>query len=168
MSKSNILTKPVSFFSPSTFEVRTHRMGSLDFLANFSYAEPVKFDVRKDVLGRISNIQQLQNNWDGNGAIVPHESTLMNSRNFVRVLPSAVIEELDKDNVVPTPYGTVVLDWERNGDLVSVEIGESKLGFFSESRGKESLKISEANFNANALPSELNSAFQIFFRKNMD
>lgn len=82
---------------------------------------------------RVSEIGMLKSNWDGYNAIVPSERVVNNAFRFLDTLSMfGFADILDPENVVPTPYGTIDMDFETSNGLVSVEIGTSQVGFFTE------------------------------------
>jgi arginyl-tRNA synthetase len=61
---------------------------------------------------------------------------------FLDKLYPSLIEELEEENIYSTPYGTVIFDWEKDDDnVVSVEIGANKLGYFIEKAGVDVKQI---------------------------
>ena len=67
---------------------------------------------------------------------------LINSHNFLNILSPSLLEELDLNNVYSTPYGTLVLDWEKDSDNVfSLELGADKIGYFMEVDGIDEKKV---------------------------
>ena len=82
---------------------------------------------------RVSEIGMLKSNWDGYNAIVPSYRVVNNAFRFLDTLSMfGFADILDPENVVPTPYGTIDMDFETSNGLVSVEIGTSQVGFFTE------------------------------------
>lgn len=92
---------------------------------------------------RLRKIEELLPNWDGYGASVISPNVLNNSQIFLVQIPQKyLIEEyLDADNIVPASHGTINFDWINSfGDLLSVEIGATKLAYFAKfSDGKVEL-----------------------------
>lgn len=80
----------------------------------------------------VDAISQLKNNWDGYGAVPPSHSVVDNTKNFITSLPKVIINLLIEDNITPTPYGTIVLDIKKLESLISVEIGDEMIGYFTE------------------------------------
>ncbi len=84
------------------------------------------------IKNKICGISQLNDNWDGYGAAVPSETVVKNTYKFIDAAHSLGYCPLSADDVTPTTYGTIVLDYSSETGLVSVEIGESKIGFFTD------------------------------------
>lgn len=130
----------------------------------FTYFAPIKTNPLLDIQNKIFSFKTLPDNWDGMGAIAPNASTINNSISFLYSLPESTYESLNQDNIVATPYGTIVLDIERNSNLVSVEVGETKVGFFTDFvDGCNPPPLESATLTPNRLPLELYSALNKLF-----
>lgn len=86
------------------------------------------------VVDRIRECSRLNNNWDGYGAIPPAKGVKENCFKFLRQLPLE-INQPDPDNVCPTPYGSIVMDFYNDLGLISVELGTNELGYFTDFMG---------------------------------
>ncbi len=95
----------------------------------FAYTSPVVYDALSQRLSALVNLPQ---DWDGYGASVPDIATYTTAIAFLKKIDQKTLSYLDEDDIVPTPYGTIVLDFSNGENLVSVEIGENKIGFFTE------------------------------------
>ncbi len=50
----------------------------------------------------------------------------------------SLLNVFDEDDLYVTPYGTIVFDWEKNGDNVfSLEVGANDIGYFIEVDGED-------------------------------
>ncbi len=130
---------------------------------NYRFMEPIKFDVRNLLQTRLYSFGSLERNWDGFGADTPDESTINNSGALLNMLPDTFIQNLDPDDIVLSPYGTIVIDWRRNDQLLSIEIGTSKVGFFTEFENSKYLSLEDTTFNTTKLPDEMVNAFKELF-----
>lgn len=75
------------------------------------------------------------------------QEVLIQSIRVVEQLYPSVLEHLDKENIYRTPYGTLVLDWEKDEDNVfSLEIGSSKIGYFVEEDGTDVIQVDSEDF----------------------
>jgi hypothetical protein len=128
-------------------------------------SKPVKIDYRREIENRILKINKLNYNWDGYGGVIPDENAINNSIKFIDNIPESLLKDLKDDNITPTPYGTIVYDWEKRGEIVSVEIGTNKIGFFTEFKNNENYNLEAEIFNEYALPESLNKAFQVLYRQ---
>lgn len=95
----------------------------------FDYTRPVIFD---SLTHRVSELMCLDPNWDGYGAVVPDLATYTTVLDFIQKIDRETLSYLNNDDIVPTPYGTIVLDFSKGENLVSVEIGEDRVGFFTD------------------------------------
>ena len=74
----------------------------------------------------INSYKNLKDGWDGDDSFRPSDRTINNAINFVNSLGN-LLELIDEDYIYPTGDGTIVIDFQNdNGDLVSVEIRETK------------------------------------------
>lgn len=86
------------------------------------------FNSIKDILGNLPSYN------DENGYRVdpPSELVVSNADKFMNSLPGYYRKILDPENVTASAHGTIVIDWYRSKNFVSVEIGQTKIGFFTE------------------------------------
>lgn len=105
---------------------------------------------------RVSEIRMLKSNWDGYDAIAPSEIVVNNAFRFLDTLSVfGFTDILDPENVVPTPYGTIDMDFETSNGLVSVEIGTSQVGFFTEFSNDEDILSDGIDTNFKEIPQSL-------------
>lgn len=70
---------------------------------------------------------------DGGIAEGPSDKVIENSINFVKGLPTYYQRMIDPDDcITATGHGTIVFDWYYKKNFVSVEIGTTLLGWFSD------------------------------------
>lgn len=86
-------------------------------------------------------------------------SVVSNVRDFLNQIDEDLLEYLDMEDILPTPYGTITLDFEKNNDTISIEIGESKIAFFTDFENKENIKLDGVNYRNSMIPPELRKAF---------
>jgi len=93
--------------------------------------------ILQQIKARLHAIACLDENWDGHDSAVPTEQTIRNSFSFIEAAFKEGLTQLEADDVYPTPYGSVVLEFktEQTG-LVSVEIGKEQIGFFTDFKKK--------------------------------
>lgn len=116
---------------------------------------------------RLRSFANLGFNWDGYHGVPPTRS-VVNAIQFYRFLPRILQERILTDHISPTPYGTITLEWANGDFFISIEIGENKIGFFSELPDGTSPKLESKEFNENHIPNELVDAFEVLYkvRKN--
>ena len=81
---------------------------------------------------RIETINLLQQNWDGCGAVKPNSDAIRNARHLVDILDKEKLKSLHPEDIYASTYGSVIFDFETQRGLVSVEIGDTSMGFFTD------------------------------------
>lgn len=108
---------------------------------------------------RISEISHLNYNWNGEGAVVPSEQVLKNAFKFLDcILILGYTNYVKPEDIVPTPYGTIDMDFETGQGLVSIEIGKDQIGFFTEFGTKEDVISDGIKTNFRSIPPILQQA----------
>ena len=89
------------------------------------------------------------------------------SFNLINEIPESVLFLLDFDNIYPTKYGTLVLDWgiENSTDEFSLEIGNECFGYFYELNGKDIANVQEVKFNYKEV-NNLYTKIEDFYKKH--
>lgn len=75
----------------------------------------------------MESLSQMEEGWDGEDASAITKESVYNCRyllSFRRSLPQFL------DIVYPTPYGTICIDWSKNGNKVSAEVSDKEFGFY--------------------------------------
>lgn len=132
------------------------------------YALPVKSASEIYILGildKIKSFEFLDENWDGFGAVAPERGVVNNTIAFISALPQTITSRIKMENLVPTPYGTLVIDMAIKDELISIEVGENKIGFFSEFEDGADIKLKEKLFNQDNLPIELLDAIKKLYKE---
>lgn len=121
--------------------------------------KPVSYDPAKEIYKNIQTFLSLPDNWDGYGAIAPEFKTVINSNTFINQVPENYLNCFATEDISLTPYGTVILEWhnEQNQSVISFEIGNSEIGYYSETEDRDNpssrgIKIDILNFNNAILP----------------
>lgn len=107
---------------------------------------------------RISEIDNLQDNWDGYGAVAPSRDVIKNAFKFVDCIIEEGFNAIKKEDIVPTPYGSIVLDFNTMKGLVSVEIGLTQIGFFTEFADQNDLVSDGIDTDFRTIPEALKEA----------
>lgn len=128
------------------------------------FCSPIRLDSQREIVDIIASFASLKDNWDGNNAVALKDQVLINAKRFINSLPEIILKDIDTDNITPTPYGSLVLDWDINGDVLSVEIGDRKIGFFTDFSDGNNLESNGTFFNQNSLPVELLNAFDKLYK----
>jgi hypothetical protein len=86
----------------------------------------------------LKQIKNLEDNWDGYGAIRPSLIAYNRVEIFLKNCPNSFIEPLGQDNIYPNPNGTISIEWENSlGGVASLEIGDENATFFAKSKDGE-------------------------------
>ncbi|MHA3788165.1 hypothetical protein ACX0HA_08150 [Flavobacterium hauense] len=108
----------------------------------------------EELKNEIDHISKLPDNWNGFGSKKISTEVIINTLNVVSEIPPSILYYL-KDNIYPSKFGTIILDWEFGGadnNIFSLEISKNSVGYFIESKGEdikqvESLDISFEEFD---------------------
>lgn len=87
---------------------------------------------RFGLLLAINNIEKLKFNWDGDGAEAPNKDAMENARHLIMKLSPQDISHLDVNDIYPSTYGSIIMDFEMERGVVSVELGDKTLGFYTD------------------------------------
>lgn len=138
--------------SYSAIDDRRRQLGHNN-VVSLKYLKPVELNPLDDKLLYLSQFNRISDNWDGYGAKAPNKIAISNAMNFLKLLPSNYQKLLNLDEVSITPYGTIVLEWFNDEKhFVSIEIGNSKIGFFSETPDGENPLEQSLEFSPNEVP----------------
>ena len=107
---------------------------------------------------KISEIDNLSDNWDGYNAIAPLKDVVKNTFKFVDCLFGDGYISVDENDIIPTPYGSIVLDVRTVMGLVSIEIGTSQLGYFTEYEKGDDMSSDGIETDFKSIPRELKEA----------
>lgn len=120
--------------------------------------------VLQEIKQKINEISRLTYNWDGYGAIAIPDKVINNSFKFIDTLNASNIQfETTSLSLVPTPYGTIVLDLTREDNLVSIEIGLDSVGFFAEIYGHEDIVSEGEKTDFRHIPSTMQKAIDLLY-----
>jgi hypothetical protein len=121
------------------------------------YTEPISSPLKKyttDFLfSHLAELLSLEGNWSGPGSVGPSEEAVVRAAFFLQVLaPEKSQLYLKKDDISPTPYGTIVVDWRnfKKNILLSIEIGDSEIGYYLKENGKLVQFSEGASFGVNS------------------
>ena len=124
---------------------------------------PIKFEPISLLVYQIDKFRNISNTqWEQSGYDSPEDSTFDNVKDFLCTLPEKYLFNLSPENIEPTPYGTLVLDFTNNEKVVSIEIGKSKIGYYTKNID---LKPNPEGINLDAenIPNEILDAFEKMF-----
>ncbi len=110
-----------------------------------------------DIKGRLEKIARLHNNWDGYGASPVSRQVVKNTTAFLRVLQEKGLDLPTSDDIYATPYGSVVIELYNKYGLVSLEIGNHQVGYFTDYRGRSNWGSEGIETDFNSVPEVLMS-----------
>lgn len=112
---------------PLPFKDTPHRLFKKTFLQDVLADIDFEYD---SGFSEVKNISSIGNGWDGYKAVAPATTVINNAEKFVKNL--SYYNYRVPTSIEPTPYGTVVMNFENAKGLVSVEIGKSEIGWFTD------------------------------------
>jgi len=86
--------------------------------------EPVVFQ-------HLNEIANLENNWDGHGALTPNISTLSHIKAFLKNLDDRDLSRIAEENIFPNPHGTITVRVAHKKNYVNIEFGESYANYYT-------------------------------------
>jgi|LakWasMe91_HOW11_FD_contig_61_751339_length_1875_multi_6_in_0_out_0_2 hypothetical protein len=97
------------------------------------------------IMNEINSISLLKDDWNGMGSKKISSEVLNNSINVIGAIPPSVLYYLKPDNIYPSKYGTIILDWEfgNKDNCLSLEIAKNSIGYFVEVDGNDSKQVEE-------------------------
>lgn len=81
-----------------------------------------------------SNLESLSafdNDWDGEGTVAVSPTAISNCRDILN-RSTRHISELE--SIIPTPFGSVCLEWRVKSDIVNAEISANGIAFYRDSK----------------------------------
>lgn len=113
---------------------------------------------RTAVKNKVSLISMLDDNWDGFGAVKPCNEVISNTYKALDAFCEYGYCLQTDEDVYPTPYGSIVLDYKSYAGLLSVEIGKTKLGFFTDFVNGDNMCSAGIDTSFREVPEQLKKA----------
>lgn len=114
--------------------------------------------VRDSLWEKLEKFRMLPQGWDGYGAEPVYESCISNVMKFVEMLS----DNVPSPDITPNPNGTLTLDWEKGGEFLSIEIGETKYSTFYET-SDGGVEMDAGELALDTAPSVVDDAFRVMF-----
>lgn len=112
---------------------------------------------------RISELDNLCDNWDMYDAIAPSKDVIKNAYRLIdRVINDGYVA-IKAEDIVPTPYGSIVMDFANERGLVSIEVGKTEIGFFTEFIDGNDYASDGIETDFRSIPEELKKVFDILY-----
>lgn len=104
--------------------------------------------VEKSIKREIMDISKLDDNWNGFGTSQINSEVINNALNIVSLLRPTVLCHLSADNVYPSKFGTIIMEWDfGNDNIFSLEIAKQSIGYFTEHHGEPQIQRDIIKFN---------------------
>ena len=113
----------------------------------------------------LKKIEELEENWDGYGAVSPDAEVIRNTYIFLPTLLSNCYLEKKclRGSLYPTPYGSICFDLEDDNTLLSIEIGNENVGWFSEKDDEYLESNNGIKTDFSTLPEELEKTLKSLY-----
>jgi hypothetical protein len=85
----------------------------------------------KKIINQINSFNDLSNEWAGDSTVKPSQKVIDNAIIFLFNL-GRYNKKIKAEDITPTPYGTITMNWYNGDKELSIEIGNTSIGFFSE------------------------------------
>ena len=82
--------------------------------------------VKTAAVAEIESLSQLDEDWDGYGAVKISSETRNNALHILHTLPS----KLATPDIVPNPNGTISFEWENDKTVAHLEIGKTRFSLY--------------------------------------
>lgn len=115
------------------------------------------------IRNKISEIGELSDDWDGFDANAVPKLVLKNTFKFIDTLCDNGVFEINPDDITPTPYGSIVIDLTSPKGLVSLEIGQSEIGFFTEFIDEKDFESEGEETDFRFIPKGLQEALDVLY-----
>ena len=114
----------------------------------------------EDIENKLDDIANLEQGWDGYHASAIDGVVVRNAHSFIASMISEGFEAVLADDVYPTPYGTIVVEYTNDNGLVSMEISATQVGYFTDYPGCGNYGSRGSNTDFKSIPDELKRQLQ--------
>ncbi|WP_447636730.1 hypothetical protein [Flavobacterium microcysteis] len=117
-----------------------------------------KKSIWEEQFDHIVKIAELSDEFNIPGAREININVILNAFKLLEFLPPSMLEKLNTDNIYPTKFGTILMDWEIDGNrenAFSLEIAKNTIGYAIEKEGKDVMHIDNIDFSDNAIDSTI-------------
>lgn len=105
-------------------------------------------DNKENIVKKIDKIAKLDNNWNNLGTPKISSEIIINSLRIINFLSPSILYYLDSENIYPTKFGTIIMDWEfNNNNILSLEIAKKSIGYFMEKNGEDYKEVVEISID---------------------
>ena len=104
---------------------------------------------------KLNDIEALREGWDGYHGAAIDKRVVSNARRFITTMAADGLEIASVDDIYPTPYGTIVVEYHNDHGLVSMEISGTQVGYFTDYPGCGNYGSRGIDTDFNSIPEEL-------------
>ena len=127
-----------------------HKIPSISQVAEIAVEySPATYSVtlsNEYILKSIEEFSQLENNWDGYGAIPISLKSSENAKQFISTLSEELFENFYDG--FPNTHGTISFEWKnKNEEEFFVEIGDTKMSYFLTLNEQKTIKKDLVEFS---------------------
>lgn len=119
---------------------------------------------RMSITQRLEAIASFKPNWSGWGAVPMSQSTLANTNKVLALLCPGAISKLHYEDIIPSPYGTITLQWSNGESIVQIEIADSTVAVLTDVEGCHN--EDDIDFN-NTLPQSFLNALNELYNQSL-
>lgn len=113
-------------------------------LVNVSHID----NIETVIVSELMEISKLRDNWNNTGTRKINADVINNALNIVNLLRPTVLCHLSSENVYPSKFGTIIMDWDfGDGNLFSLEIAKKSIGYFTEFNDDPQIQVDNIPFN---------------------
>lgn len=109
----------------------------------------------KRVKDLVASFHTIRDNWDGEGAKAPSSTTINNALRFLSLLEEKKLSFPAYEDVQIMPYGSIVFDVNTVRGLISIEIGQTKMGYFTDFNEGDNYGSEGVSFIEGKMPEDL-------------
>lgn len=111
---------------------------------------------------RLRTILSLEDNWDGENAVAIDPQIIDHTESLLENLNDFNLNKIDEESILPTPYGTIIIEVTQSNTDIIIEIGSEEISYYVENSSQHS--YTEDSFSTNDIFPEnfvgLNEALQ--------
>jgi hypothetical protein len=101
---------------------------------------------KENIFKSIEEFTNIENNWDGYGAIPLSLESAKNAKEFISILPEGAFQHFHDG--FPNTHGTISFEWKnKKEEEFFVEIGETKMSYFLTLEGQTTIKKDLVEFS---------------------
>ncbi len=101
----------------------------------FSYSKNNSF-IQQKIINHVElELALLKENWDGYGACSIDKNVIEHTLFIFNQVPNALMENVRKEDILPTSNGTITIEWNNNSNELLLEVGKNFSTYYIQSNG---------------------------------